>query len=94
MLQEIFKVVFKDKVTVEPFLRAYISLSSGYPYDSGPKFQFVYVALFFLLVGCAVYIIRHIYYNGLRGFLKSFFVSVVILAIYSLIMEYIWQMGW
>ena len=94
ILEGFFKIVFKDKITIGPFLRGYISLSNGYPYESGQKFQFAYVALFFLLIGCAVYMIRHIYYNGLKGSIKSIFLSVIILAAYSLIMEYIWQMGW
>ena len=94
MLEEWFKVLFKNGITLSPFIRPFVSLSSGYPYESGPKFQIMYVAFFFLMISCAIYIIRHIYYNGFIGFLKSFSISVLIFAVYSLIMEYIWRMGW
>lgn len=94
ILKEWLEVLFNGKITPQPFLRAYISLSCGYPYGAGTKFQIMYVALFLLLISCAIYIIRHIYFNGLKGLLKSLLVSIPILALYSLIMEYVWIMGW
>jgi hypothetical protein len=93
MLEEWFKVLFENGITLSPFIRPFVSLSSGYPYEAGAKFQIMYVAFFFLLISCATYIIRHIYYNGFKGFLKSSLISVLIFAVYSLIMEYVWRMG-